>query len=292
MKYLSYMFVVIVVIFSMTPKYTNAQVSDEVLPDFFICNQWVDKNNDSLIDDDEYIGIKNSFNPDTDSLITFVSYFYDSKGKEIRLKLYKPDGSVYRDKTAEVEYEPTHVHRWWFTAKNLAAETTGIWTAKWYLDDLLQETKTFTINKPTTTNDLSDDDWDWFDDWWYDDEEEKDFFACNKWIDKDKDGVTERSEFIGMKNSFNVETDTLITFISYWNNKKDSVMKIEIVNPKYQVWQKNVVKIKTTPTYIHQSQFKVKTLASKGGYGTWTIKWYLNDKFVDLITVDIKEKKY
>jgi hypothetical protein len=279
----------VLVLLGIAPKPANA--TD--LPDFFVCNFWQDTNSDGFLDDDEYIGIKDSFNSETDSLITFVGYFYDQKGKQIGLKLYEPDGTLYSNKTAEVEFEPTHIHRWWYNVKNMANAATGEWTVKWYLEDELQATKIFTISGTTTKYDLTDDDdWDWFDDWWYDDEEEEpDFFACNKWVDKDDDNKEDRDEYIGIKSSFYLNTDTTITFVSYWYNKQDSIMKMEVISPDNKVWNKSTVTIKSGSTYIHRSEFKVKTLTSKKGFGTWKVKWYLNDHFVDSISVDINEHK-
>jgi hypothetical protein len=114
--------------------FRNARAAD--LPDYFICSYWEDTNKDGLLSSDEFVNVTNEFNADEDTIITFVGYYYDAKGKAIGLKIYDPDGTLIRDKTAEVEYEPTHVQRWWFDPSTLMAEAApvtgkrnGIWMA-------------------------------------------------------------------------------------------------------------------------------------------------------------------
>jgi hypothetical protein len=280
MKHILY-FVLAVLLLGVLPKHVNAV---EELPDFFICNYWEDSNGDGLLDDDEYVGVKTTFDTDTDSIITFVGYFYNQKGKEIGLKLYEPDGTLYSDRTSTAEYEPTHVHRWWYHVSTLADEAAGDWTAKWYLEGELQATKTFTIIK-------SDDDYSWVDDWLdylsEDENEEPDFFTCNQWVDKNGDGLLDRDEYVGIKKTFYVETDTTITFVSYWRDQKDSKIEIKIFDPTNEIWYDDTSTVEFEPTHVHRWWFDVKTMAQEGGVGDWVAKLYLNVTFHTSLTLRI-----
>lgn len=246
------------------------------IPDFFICNYWYDANDDGYLDDDEYIGIKDSFATADNSLITFVGYYHNAKGKAIELRLYEPDGTLYSNRTAEVEYEPVHIHRWWYDVNNLANAATGRWTAYWYLDDIIQYTKTFTIIKSVSENEWYDD---WFDDWSDYDENYNDYFACNEWIDKNNDDLLSRDEYIGIKDSFSIEKDTTITFVSYWHNQKGKMIQIKIYDPQGEIWYSDTATVELDPTYIYRWWFNVKRMASEGGVGSWTVKYYLDGDY-------------
>jgi hypothetical protein len=278
--------VLAVLLLSILPE--HARAVDE-LPDFFICNYWYDSNEDGYLDDDEYVGIKDAFSASTDSLITFVGYYYDAKDKNIGLKVYEPDGDLFSTKTTTAEFEPIHIHRWWWNVEDLASSDTGEWIAKWYLEDELQATKTFRISGIATY------DKEWLDDWldyWdeYDDEEdEDDFFACNKWVDRNNDDLLDRDEYVGIKESFSVEKDTTITFVSYWRNQKDKPIEIRIFNPNGDIWYQDTATVEYEPTHIHRWWFKVKTMAAEGGLGDWTAKYYLDDAYHTSITVNISK---
>ena len=240
-------------------------------PDFFICNYWEDKNGDGILNDDEYVGIKSDFNTANDTIITFVSYFYDSKGKEIDLKIYDPDDALYADDSAVVEYEPTHVHRWWFNPSNMVEEGgAGDWSAEWYLDGELVHTEYFTISELTTTK--------------------PDFFACNYWEDKNDDGYMGREEFVGIKNTFSVEDDTSITCVSYWHNSKGKIITIKIFDPKGYIWSDDTTTVEEDETYIYYWNFNTLSMASEGGLGNWTVKWYLDDEFTNSIIINFYKK--
>jgi len=277
-----------IVIFGVLTFFIQAKADE--LPDYFICNYWYDSNDDGYLDDDEYVGIKDAFSTVTDSLITFVGYFYDQKGKEIGLKLYQPNETVYSDRTAEAEYDPLHIQRWWYNVKNLANADTGRWIAKWYLEDVIQATKTFMISKPASDYKINEDWLDMFDEYLSDDENTEDFFACNKWVDKNNDDLIDRDEFIGEKKSFNAEIDTTITFVSYWHNKKDSTIKIKIYSPDNELWFEDTATVEYEPIHIHRWPFNVMTMVSKGGLGNWDVRWYLNGEFMYSITIDINKE--
>jgi|GEM_PF-2641049 len=281
MKQTIYILLVTVFCIGVMPEVSYAQTE---LPDYFICNYWSDANVDGFLDDDEYVGIKDNFNTNTDSLITFVGYYYNQKGKTIGIKLYKPNGTVYSDKTSYAEYEPTHVHRWWWDVKDLADADTGRWTAKWYLDGVNKYTKTFQISKPVIVYD----EYDWLD-WWddYDDEDEDDFFACNKWVDKNNDDLLSRNEYVGIKDTFSIERDTTLTFVSYWRNQKGKLIEIKIYDPQSEIWYADTATVELDPTYIFRWWFNVKRMASEGGIGNWTAKYYLDGSYHASTTVNI-----
>lgn len=276
--------VLISTLVTMLPKPIYAL--DEELPDFFICNYWQDSNNDNLIDDDEYVGIKDSFSTKTDSLITFVGYYHNQKGKEIGIKIYEPDGTLYSNKTTKAEFEPVHVHRWWYDVNNLANAATGSWKVKWYLEGKVIASQDFTISKPSSSN--SDDNWDWLSDWWFDDEEEDtDFFVCNKWVDKNKDKIQDRDEFVGEKSSFELKKDATITAVSFWRNKKDKKIAVKIFAPSGKIWYTSNATVNTEPVFVHYSTFNIDKMAGKDRFGKWTVKWYLDGAFEKSINFTI-----
>lgn len=274
MKYIT-LIVFIVIIIGFIPQ------KAEAITDFFICNYWFDSNDDGYLDDDEYFGIKDSFNTAADSLITFVGYYDDAKGKEIGLKLYRPDGNLEISKTSTAEFEPIHIHRWWWNVQDLTNIATGRWTAEWYREGVIQYTQSFNISQPY--ND------DWYDDWLYDDETEVDFFACNKWVDKNNDDLLSRDEYVGVKDSFSVEKDTTITFVSYWHYEKGKVIEIKIFNPQDEIWYHDTATIEFDPTYIYRWWFNVKRLTSEGGVGNWTVKYYLDGNYHTAVSVNISK---
>jgi hypothetical protein len=262
--------------------FRNAKAAD--LPDYFICSYWEDTNNDGLLDANEFVNVTNTFNADEDTIITFVGYYYDSKGKEIGLKIYQPDGTLYSDKTAEVEFEPTHVHRWWYVPSTLvSAGGAGDWKAEWYLDGELVHTETFTLTDilnefSSIFNDLSA-------------SEGLDFFACDSYSDTNGDGYMDRDEYFGIKDTFTVEDDSTITVVSYWHNSYGKIINIKIYDPNGYVWYDDTGTVEDSTTYIYRWWFNTKTMASEGELGNWTVKWYLNDIYANSITVNI-DKKY
>ncbi len=258
--------------------FRNAKALD--LPDYFICSYWEDTNNDGLLDANEFVNVTDEFNADEDTIITFVGYYYNQKGKEIGLKIYEPDGTLYSNKTAEVEYEPTHVHRWWFDPSTLIeAGSAGDWKAEWYLDDELVHAENFILTDYLSESSSSSTE-----------ETGPDFFACNYWEDKNADDYMSRDEYIGIKDTFTVEDDSLITFVSYWNNSYGKNINIKIYDPNGYVWDNDTATVEDSTTYIYRWWFNVKTLASEGGLGNWTTKWYLNDEYTNSITVNINKK--
>lgn len=253
-------------------------------PDFFICQYWEDKNSDGLLDNDEFIGIKDTFDATDDTIITFVGYFYNQKGNEIALKIYDPDDNLYSEDSTVVEYEPTHVHRWWFRPSTMVENGgTGDWSAYWYLSGELVHSQTFTL-----TDWLGD-----FTDIFSEDttkSEQHDFFACDSWVDKNGDSLMGRDEYIGIKDTFYVEEDSMVTFISYWHNDKDKYVTIKLYDPQGNFWTSDSGEI-LLDEYVYRWPFYVRTMASEGGLGDWTAKYYLNgDYYANSMTVNINKK--
>jgi hypothetical protein len=233
--------------------------------DFFACNYWEDKNADGLMSRDEYIGIKDTFTVEDDSLITFVSYWNDSYGKNINIKIYDPNGYVWDNDTATVEDSTTYIYRWWFNVKTLASEGgTGNWTIKWYLNDIYANSIIVNIDKKYESTQLI-----------------PQFIICNYWKDLNKDGyiAEDLSEFINIKNTFQVGIDTEIGFISHWVGKKGMVRKIVIYDPNNTVQVSDTLTLKSDDSYWHPGYY-TKSLYNSGGAGIWTVKWYLNDTFI------------
>jgi hypothetical protein len=252
-------------------------------PDYFICQYWEDKNGDGILDNDEFIGIKDTFDATNDSLITFVGYYYNEKGSEIAIKIYDPDDNLYSEDSAVVEYEPTHVHRWWFHPSTLVEDAgTGDWTAYWYLSGNLVHTETFTL-----TDWLGD-----FSDLLSEDSsktEQRDFFACNYWEDKNGDTLMGRDEYVGVKDTFSVEDDSVIAFVSYWHSAKGKNAIIKLYDPQGYFWISDSGKI-MTDEYVFQWPYYVMTMAEEGGLGNWTAKWYLDGNYANEITINIYKK--
>lgn len=262
--------------------FRNARAVD--LPDYFICKYWQDTNNDGLLDADEFVGVKDTFDATDDSLITFVGYYYNQKGNEVALKIYDPDDNLYSEDSAVAEYGPTHVQRWWFTPSTMVENGgTGDWTANWYLSGNLEHTQTFTLT-------------DWLGDFSsiFDEDstqsEQRDFFACDSWVDKDGDGLMARDEYVGVKDTFYIEEDTVVTFISYWHNDSSKYVTIKLYDPNGNFWTSDSGAIELSE-YIYRWPFYTRTMASEGGLGEWTVKYYLNGDYANSMTVYI-DKEY
>lgn len=104
-------------------------------PDFFSCNYWVDRNQNNVIDEGEWDGIKDDFK--TTEHICFVGYFRHKQGTNLTFKLFAPDGSLYREKTLK---QTSKLSVWCqeYEAKDLVNScSTGIWRVEWYVEGQL-----------------------------------------------------------------------------------------------------------------------------------------------------------
>jgi hypothetical protein len=109
-----------------------------VLPDFFVCNRWIDKNQDGRGDFNEFEGVKSKFRAHED--ITFVANIRKPFGTIIYYKLLRPDGVTHQYGVAHWErkdfqaYEPS-VFDLTFSARSLAKEGgVGAWRMEWYVE--------------------------------------------------------------------------------------------------------------------------------------------------------------
>lgn len=112
---------------SMIPEKTSV-----LQPAFFSCNYWVDRNQNNLIDEGEWDGIKDDFK--TTEHICFVGYFRHKQGTNLTFKLFIPDGSLYREKTLK---QTSKVSVWCqeYEAKDLVNSCSpGIWRVEWYVE--------------------------------------------------------------------------------------------------------------------------------------------------------------
>ncbi len=99
-------------------------------PDFFVCNYWIDRNQDRKVDIDEWEGVKDDFNEREH--ISFVGYFRQKIGTPISFKLFAPDGSLYREKFSK-QTAKTTIWCQEFEAEKLVSEKgCGIWKVEWY----------------------------------------------------------------------------------------------------------------------------------------------------------------
>ncbi len=103
--------------------------------DFFSCNYWIDRNQNNVIDDGEWDGIKDDFR--TAEHISFVGYFRQKQGTNLTFKLFAPDGSLYREKTLK---QTSKISVWCqeYDAKELVDYGgTGMWRVEWYVEGQL-----------------------------------------------------------------------------------------------------------------------------------------------------------
>ena len=106
--------------------------------DFFTANGWVDKDNDGLIDRDEFEGTKSSFS--SRESITFVGIFYKSVGNYGSRRLFSPGGQVIDEGKFTVS-SGTYFERVPYKVKDLLDKGgSGRWRMEWYMEGVLINT--------------------------------------------------------------------------------------------------------------------------------------------------------
>ncbi|HPP66484.1 MAG TPA: hypothetical protein PKX05_01055 [bacterium] len=104
-------------------------------PDFFACNYWVDRNQNNTIDDDEWDGIKTDFR--TWEHICFVGYFYYKEGTYLAFRLFAPNGSLYKEKTARQKAKISVWCQEYDASELVEYGGTGVWRVEWFGDGQL-----------------------------------------------------------------------------------------------------------------------------------------------------------
>ncbi len=111
-------------------------------PEFFTCKDWIDRNNDNGCDYEEFIGIKNIFNPSEG--IKIISAWDYKRGKMSRLLVEDSAGEVVFSREELIPEDSYFVgeddEKFW-----PKKEGSGIqkYTARWFLDDVfVQESLT------------------------------------------------------------------------------------------------------------------------------------------------------
>lgn len=110
---------------------------------FFVCNYWQDKNQDGMVSNEEYLGIKDQFR--SNEWVTFIGEINGKQGANLSIKVWNGEGRLIRNETSivafgnyvqKVEYEPWQLY-------NLGGA--GRYTVSWYLNDNLISTKNFNL---------------------------------------------------------------------------------------------------------------------------------------------------
>jgi hypothetical protein len=113
------------------------------VPDFFVCNQWVDKNQNGIMEIPEFENVKNSFR--SYEKITMVGVFHKPIGTNIGYKVYSPDGSVIEDGNTT----QTYLDFCWQMSETaryfLSKGSPGLWKVEWYIEGILVNVTQFNI---------------------------------------------------------------------------------------------------------------------------------------------------
>ena len=113
------------------------------------------------------------------------------------------------------------------------------------------------------------------------------FFACNKWEDKDKNGRISDDEWKGIKNAFRTSED--IMFVAYVTAPIGTKVACKFLSPMgeavYQV-EDDVTVYKETNIFQRGTD-KVKNWIDKGGPGLWVMEWYVNGELANRTEVSL-----
>jgi len=128
------------------------KASTPITIESFVCNYWSDKNEDGIMNKDEFIGIKNNYRVGDDDKIMFVCRFINSrKGAKYRIKIYTPAGNLW--KNAEGTLKDVSVHTIYDEStirKLYDGGGSGQWSVKWFLNSECKSIDNFYINAPET----------------------------------------------------------------------------------------------------------------------------------------------
>ena len=113
------------------------------VPNFFTCNQWVDSNQDGIISDWEFQGVKSQFR--TYEPITLVAKFFGKKGANIGYKIKNPSGKIMEEETSTAPYDNSV---WKSTIEGRKLKEmggVGEYKIEWYLENNVVNVTNFTL---------------------------------------------------------------------------------------------------------------------------------------------------
>ncbi|MCM8763757.1 MAG: hypothetical protein NC830_00090 [Candidatus Omnitrophica bacterium] len=114
-------------------------------PDFFVCNYWIDRNQNKKIEIEEWEGIKDFFLENEH--ISFVAYFRQKSGTPLSFRLFAPDGSLYREKFLKQTAKTTIWCQEYEARDLINNKGTGMWKIEWYAGGQLVNITTIKILK-------------------------------------------------------------------------------------------------------------------------------------------------
>lgn len=103
------------------------------------------------------------------------------------------------------------------------------------------------------------------------------FYIFNYWDDKNKSNTAEEDELIGIKNRF--YSNEKITFGSSIKNRLGSRVDGKILNWEGKVMARFNRGVNFNKCFSYTT-YNVSDFLQKGGEGTYTIQWYLDNKFI------------
>src|SRR3989344_6871479 len=112
---------------------------------FFVCNYWLDKDQDSKVDDDEFVGVKDSFRASEE--VTLVAEVYNRKGDVMTAKVISGKGKLVYERRAVIPCETCN-RKYTITPWFLYNEGgVGTYTVKWEINGTRVGINTFTLNR-------------------------------------------------------------------------------------------------------------------------------------------------
>ena len=100
---------------------------------FFVCNRWVDKDQNGSISRDEWEGIKSRFRIN-EGYITFVAYIKQPTGTKISRLLRSPDGTI-SERDENFQSYKTTIFKPSFQVRDLIEMGgEGLWRMEWFVE--------------------------------------------------------------------------------------------------------------------------------------------------------------
>ncbi len=118
---------------------------EPVVPGFFACTGWNDKNQDGIRDFVEFQDIKDIFRSNEN--VMFVGHFEVPVGSIIKLQIIAPDRSVYKELTFKQEKQAS-VFFWKQSVRFLVSnKLPGMWKGNWFANDQPVTTTLVTLER-------------------------------------------------------------------------------------------------------------------------------------------------
>ena len=112
-------------------------------PKFFSCNYWQDFNQDGMVGNNEFRGVKNRFR--ANESICLVSKFYGQRGNHLTTRVWNGSNELVDEQKNILNFENSVPRIQYGSWELFNKGGAGRYTVGWYLNDILVNVKNFDL---------------------------------------------------------------------------------------------------------------------------------------------------